>query len=228
VSAGGGVVAKNRMKILIFANGKPKDGTMVRRAIADSQAALIIAADGGTNIAWHYQQTPNIVIGDMDSLSEQELARVKVQGAEIRPFSTEKNETDLELALLCASELGATWIRIIGGIGGRFDQMLANVYLLALPELIDVDIALVAAKQEIRLLQQGIHKLSGEIGDTISLIPVSGDVSGVSTHNLKYPLENETLRFGPARGISNVMQAAQVQITIDSGVLLCIHTEGRA
>lgn len=216
------------MKALIFANGKPEDGTMVRRVIADSHGAQIIAADGGARIAWHYQQKPHIVIGDMDSLSEQELARVAAEGAEIRSFPAEKDETDLELALIYATELGATWIRILGGIGGRFDQMLANVYLLALPQLRDVDVALVAGKQEITLLHEGSHEILGTIGDTISLISISGDVSGVTTHKLKYPLKNETLRFGPARGISNVMQATQVQIIIDRGVLLCIHTEGRA
>lgn len=216
------------MKVLIFANGKKKDGTMVRRAIADSEDAHIIAADGGAVIARYYQKQPQTVIGDMDSLSESELAGLKNHHAELHVFPPEKNETDLELALLFAAELGATWIRIIGGIGGRFDQMLANVYLLALPQLIDIDVALVADEQQIRLLQVGTHQLTGDIGDTISLIPVSGDVSGITTENLKYPLTHESLRFGPARGISNVMEAKQAHIHIEDGLLLCIHTKGRA
>jgi thiamine pyrophosphokinase len=216
------------MKVLLFANGKAKDGTMVRRALTDAQDAHIIAADGGARIAWQYQQQPQFVIGDMDSLSEPELAQLEAQGAFLYPYPPEKNETDLELALLFAAEMGATWIRIIGGIGGRFDQMLANVYLLALAELIDRDVALVAAEQEICLLRPGSHQLLGEIGDTISLIPLSGDVSGISTYKLKYPLQDETLRFGPARGVSNIMQDTQAEITIHKGLLLCIHTKGRA
>lgn len=216
------------MKALVFANGKKKDGTMVRRAIADSETALIIAVDGGATIAWHYQKQPSVVIGDMDSLSETELAALKAQGAELHIYPPEKNETDLELGLLYAAKRGATWIRIIGAIGGRFDQMLANVYLLALSELHGVDIALVAGEQEIRLLHAGNHQINGDRGDTISLIPVSGDVSGISTQNLKYPLKNETLRFGPARGISNVMEAEHAEVTIVNGLLLCIHTKGRA
>ena len=78
------------------------------------------------------------------------------------------------------------------------------------------------------LLRPGTHDLSGAIGDTVSLIPVSGDVSGVTTYNLQYPLDNETLFVGPARGISNVMADASAQVTVGEGLLLCVYTEGRA
>jgi thiamine pyrophosphokinase len=217
-----------QMKVLIFANGKKKDGTMLRRAIAHSSQAHIIAADGGAKVAWYYQLRPHTVIGDMDSLSESELQRLKEQGAEFHIHPAEKNETDLELALLLAAKLGATWIRIIGAIGGRFDQMLANVYLLALPQIAEIDVALLAAEQEIYLLRRGKHQLKGDKGDTISLIPVSGDVFGISTKSLKYPLNNETLSFGPARGISNIMESEQAEIHIEKGLLLCIHTKGTA
>jgi thiamine pyrophosphokinase len=215
------------MKALIFANGKPKQGVMVRRALAEAEGARLIAADGGARIAWRFGLQPHTVIGDMDSLTEAELATLESQGASIQRYPPEKNETDLELALLYAAEQGATWIRVLGAIGGRFDQMLANVYLLALPALENADVALVARKQVIRLLRAGEHELVGKPGDTISLIPISGDVR-VSTQGMKYPLRDETLHFGPARGISNVMEGMKAHVSIAEGVLLAVHTEGRA
>jgi thiamine pyrophosphokinase len=215
------------LKALIFANGKPKQGAMVSRALAEGKGAHVIAADGGARIAWLFGLQPNVVIGDMDSLSETELNTLEAQGASIQQHPSDKNETDLELALLYAAEQGATWIRVLGAIGGRFDQMLANVYLLALPTLENLDVALVSRKQMIRLLRAGEHELMGQVGDTISLIPISGDVR-VSTQKLKYPLRDETLHFGPARGISNVMESNSAYVSIAEGVLLMVHTEGRA
>jgi thiamine pyrophosphokinase len=201
---------------------------MVSRALFDSQDALIIAADGGARIARKFGFTPNVVIGDMDSISPEELNDLQAKGAEIHRYPAEKDETDLELALLYAVEKDIQWIRVLGAIGGRFDQTLANVYLMALPQLTDCDIALVADNQMIRLFRSGEHILHGQIGDTISLIPISGDVTNISTENLKYRLKNETLHFGPARGISNVMESKTAHVRFDDGWLLCVHTEGRA
>jgi thiamine pyrophosphokinase len=216
------------MKALIFANGKRKKGAMVRHALSNADGALIIAADGGAVIAQQYNLAPQIVIGDMDSIPPALLAELERAGAEIHRHPAEKNETDLELALRYAAEQGATWMRVFGATGGRFDQTLANVYLLALPQLEGVDIALVAKNQMLRLLRPGTHTLTGDTGDTISLIPVSGDVTGITTTSLKYPLDNETLYFGPARGVSNVMETESAQVTVGDGWLLCIHTKGRA
>ena len=215
-------------KVLIFANGKAKKGVMVYRALSDSEGAMIIAADGGARIALDYEMPPHSVIGDMDSLSAEELSTLANDDVQIVRHAPEKDETDLELALIYAVEQGATWIRIIGAIGGRFDQMLANVYLLALPQLADCDVALVAGKQMITLLRPGLHHLTGKPDDTISLLPISGDVQGISSRGMKYPLRDEVLAFGPARGISNVMLTAQASVTFRSGLLLCVHTDGEA
>lgn len=216
------------MKALIFANGNPEEGVMVHRALSVSDSAHIIAADGGARIAWHYNKSPQTVIGDMDSLSQTNLQTLRDEGATLLQYSQEKDETDLELALKFAVEQGADWIRIVGAIGGRFDQMLANVYLLSLPELRALDVALVAGNQMLRILYAGDHQLTGSIGDTVSLIPISGNVSQISTDGLQYPLKQETLYFGPARGISNVMLNIQATISFTSGVLLYVHTEGHA
>lgn len=201
---------------------------MVHRALSASDTAHIIAADGGARVAWHYNKSPHTVIGDMDSLSDDELERLRADGAKILQYPAEKDETDLELALKFATEQGAEWIRIIGAIGGRFDQMLANVYLLSLPELRECDVALVAGNQILRILYAGEHHISASAGDTVSLIPMSGDVLNISTQGLQYPLKQETLRFGPARGISNVMLEASATVKFASGVLLYVHTEGQA
>ncbi|MEL6308378.1 MAG: thiamine diphosphokinase [Chloroflexota bacterium] len=216
------------MNVLIFANGDPNPGEMVELVLAQADDAMIIAADGGARVAWHFDKQPQVVIGDMDSLSDDEQAKLIAEGAELRKHPVEKDKTDLELAIIYAVSHGASWIRVLGATGGRFDQMLANIYLLALPSLQDCDVAIVSDNQQMRLFASGQHTIEGQEGDTISLIPVSGDVSGITTENLYYPLDNEMLYFGPARGVSNVMTADCARVDVRRGTLLCVHTKGRA
>ena len=216
------------LQALIFANGDMADGLMVRRSIAVAHNPLIVAADGGARVAQFYGLFPQLVIGDMDSLSQAEQSEFESAGTILQRFPPEKDETDLELALYHVIRKGIRWIRIIGGIGDRFDQSLANIYLMGLPELQGHDVQMVAGKQSIRLIYPGRHQIDGEPDDTISLIPIGGNVQGVRTENLKYPLRNETLRFGPARGVSNVMETHQAFVTLKTGILLLVHTVGRA
>jgi thiamine pyrophosphokinase len=216
------------MKALVFANGEAYPGVMVQRALAEAQAAHVIAADGGAHVAEFYGVRVQTLIGDLDSLTPDEVWQYEQQGVHIRRYNTAKDETDLELALRFAVEQGATWLRILGGMGGRFDQMLANVYLLALPQLDRLDVALVAGNQMVYILPPGNHTLYGQPHDTLSLLPFGGAARGIQTTHLLYPLKNETLEMGPARGISNVMIQPTAEIALAEGLLLIVHTVGRA
>ncbi len=215
-----------------MANGDLNDGAMVQRALAQAFTIgdpLILAADGGARVARHFGLKLDAVLGDLDSLGADEAARLAAQdNTVIHRYPEEKAETDLEIALKWAAAQGVTWMRVLGAVGGRLDQTLSNVYLLALPELEGVDLALVAGAQETRLLRPGEHCIAGVPGDTISLIPLNGSVQGVRTEHLYYPLHDETLAFGPARGISNVLQAEVGRIWLRAGLLLLVHTVGRA
>ncbi|MEP7290200.1 MAG: thiamine diphosphokinase [Chloroflexota bacterium] len=216
------------MNALIFANGDIDDGEMVQRALDHARDALVVAADGGARVAQHYGLRVDTVIGDMDSLSPEELETLQAAGTTILPHPPEKDETDLELALMLAAQHGADWLRIVGATGGRLDQTLSNIYLLALPILDGRDVQIVAGKQAMWLARAGRTVIAGAAGDTISLVPLNGTVRGVRTENLYYPLRDENLYFGPARGVSNVMTAADASVFVREGVLLVVHTVGRA
>lgn len=214
-------------RALVFANGEPNDGPMVRRALAARDEAMIVAVDGGVRVVDAFGLSIDMLIGDMDSISAARLAQLEAQGVPMQRHPVDKDATDLELALKWTVHQGADWVRIIGGVGGRFDQVLANVYLMGLPELRACDVEIVAARQAIRLLQPGEHVLRGQAGDTVSLIPVGGPVEGITTSCLRYPLNDEPLRFGPARGISNVMSSDTAHITTREGLLLVVHFVGQ-
>lgn len=216
------------MHVLLFANGLAQTGTMVQRVLNDVQSPQIVCADGGALTAVKFGFQPQIIIGDLDSLTSEQADKFEAQGAKVLKYSSEKDETDLELALHWCIYNHATEIYIIGGLGGRFDQTLANIYLLTLSQLGDIHVEVVDAEQSIRVLDAGLHKIAGQVGDTISLIPIGDVVEGIVTTDLKYPLNNEALVLGPARGVSNVMEADKATISIGNGTLLLVHTVGRA
>jgi thiamine pyrophosphokinase len=203
------------LRIIIFANGR-MDWPF---EIQDDD--FIIAADGGGRYCLERRIIPKIVIGDMDSLSEAELTLLETQGAEIIRFPTRKDFTDLELALLKAQELDADEILLLGALGARWDQTIANLLLPSAHA--SMCIRILDGPQEISFLRGGEElKIAGQPGDTVSLIPLAGDARGVTTHNLEYPLDDESLIFGGSRGVSNVLTAKRATVSLQQGMLLCV------
>lgn len=219
---------KNYERVIIFANGKFEEGAAEQAVLAEAETAVLVAADGGANLAARLGYDVTLLLGDMDSIKPQTLDNLIAAGIEILSFPPEKDQTDLEIALLEVAARGARWVRIIGALGGRLDQSLANVYLLGLSALAEIDVRMVAGDQTVWELLPGDHPLMGVAGDTISLLPLGGDVQGIRTQDLQYPLKGETLAFGPARGISNIVSGAAPRLGFESGRLLVIHTLGRA
>ena len=217
-----------QVSVLLFANGIITPGTAVQRALAAGPAPIIVCADGGALHVRELGLQPQTIIGDMDSLSSTDVQAFAAAGAQIVKHPPEKDETDLELALHYCKQLGAGTVTILGGVGGRFDQTLANILLLTLPALASLRIKLVDGAQTIRLLEPGFHQIAGAAGDTISLIPLQGAATGITTRGLQYALRDEILLSGPARGISNVMLTGQVEVALGGGLLLLVHTDGRA
>jgi thiamine pyrophosphokinase len=188
-------------------------------------AELLIAADGGALPLLRAGIVPHVAIGDMDSIDAAGLAELEAQGVALRRFRREKDETDLELALLYAAEAGATAIDILGALGGRWDHTLANVALLALPELRGRRARLLADGQTLFLVRDAAV-LEGQVGDTVSLLPQAGAAHGVSTKGLLYPLDDATLSYERARGVSNVLIEPPGHVTLREGLLLVVQHAG--
>ncbi|HEU5099917.1 MAG TPA: thiamine diphosphokinase [Roseiflexaceae bacterium] len=187
-------------------------------------ADLLIAADGGALPLLRAGILPHLAIGDMDSIDAAGLAELQARGVELRRFAREKDETDLELALLHAAAR-ADAIDILGALGGRWDHTLANVALLALPELRGRRARLLADGQTLFLVRDAAN-LEGQPGDTVSLLPLSGDARGVTTRGLRYPLEDATLSYERARGVSNVLLEPPGHVSLREGLLLVVQHSG--
>lgn len=210
------------MNVLIFANGVISDPTWVTPHL--ETAAVVIAADGGTRHLMALGWPPDVVIGDMDSLSVEAEAMIRAAGAETLHYPRSKDETDLELALLYAIDrFPGHDILVLGAMGGRLDQTLANILLLAHPALDGRCVRLIEGRETAWLVDHETT-IDGAPGDVVSLIPLDGPVHVAETGGLRWPLRDEHLEFGPARGVSNEMTADSAYVRLNSGRLLCIHT----
>ena len=207
------------MKAIIVANGQIHDSDFYRGLIAPTD--LVICANGGARNALALSLQPQVVVGDLDSLDSDLQAQLEGEGCQVLAHPAHKDETDLELALYYAIEHEVDEILILGALGGRIDQTLANVLLLVLPELRSVKTKIINSKQEVFLIRDEVL-IEGQVGDTLSLLPLTEEVTGIYTEGLEYPLENGTLCLGPARGVSNTLAAPQARVRVGQGLLLAV------
>ncbi len=198
----------------------------------DAGVVDIVAADGGLARARSLGLRPAVLVGDLDSLEPAILAIAEAEGILVRRASTDKDESDTELALLEAIARGATRVSVLGAFGGpRLDHALANLWLLAHPALAGTEITLLDASSRAFLVQAPgtgggavTRPLPGPVGAAVTLLPFGGDVVGITTVGLAYPLRDEPLVVGPARGLSNIRTGADAAVTVRDGRLLVIET----
>jgi thiamine pyrophosphokinase len=212
-------------RTLILTNGELVNGPALKSRIEAWSPTQVIAADGGSRHASTLGLKIDLIVGDLDSIEAAQRETLRAQGTQFEHFKTEKNETDLELALLRAVEQGAAEIAVVGIVGDRLDMVLANIHLLTLDALNPIHAELWLGRQTAWLIRPPGEEFEGSPGDTLSLIPLKGNVIGVTTVGLTYPLQGETLFFGPARGVSNVLEQGVCRVDLEAGILLAVHTQ---
>jgi len=213
-------------RIVIFANGELPDLDAARDLLGADD--YLVAADGGANHLLKMGILPEIVIGDLDSIDEDTLFELTSAEVNIEQYSEDKDETDIELALCYSVELQPASILIVGALGGRLDQTLANLSILTNPTLPAIDIRLDDGIEEAFFCRASAAKggqaqVWGRSGDTVSLIPWNSPVEGVATEGLQWPLYGEALYPDKSRGVSNVMLGESASVKIEKGLLLVVH-----
>jgi thiamine pyrophosphokinase len=223
-----GSQARPALKAVVVGNGRcPALGSLPGDAL--QRAGTVIAADGGAMCALSLGLQPDVTVGDADSLAASELAELGRLAIPLALRSPAKDESDLQLAIAEAVARGATEIVILGALDGdRVEHTVANLLLLALPELDSVDARIVDDRSTVRLLTAdaapAFLDLHGRPGDFVSLFPWGGAADGITTEGLLYPLREEPLPVGPSRGLSNELTGHDATVRLRSGRLLVIHT----
>lgn len=205
----------------MVAGGEAPDAERVAALWESSPPDLLVAADSGADAAIALGLEVDVVVGDFDSVSPQALASAHQQ----RRYPVDKNATDLELALLEARDLGANRITLIGGGGGRFDHLLANAAVLGSEATADIEVDALMGEARLWVVRRQ-REITGRTGQLVSLLPLGSSACGVRTAGLRWTLRGETLAAGSTRGVSNEMTGSRAKVSLSSGVLLVIQSEG--
>ena len=210
------------MKAVLFAGAAITDYSFCEKYLQN--ADWIICCDGGMHHAKALGITPDYIVGDFDSVRPEVLEEYRNMCISIRQFPTHKNETDMQLGMLLALELGATELVLIGGIGDRFDHTLANAHLLLYLLKKGVCGILVNEKNRVELIDKEVT-LYGKAGDLVSTIPLSMQVEGVTLEGLEYPLVDYDLALDDKLvAVSNVMTGTEAKVKIRKGYLFVMQT----
>lgn len=209
------------MHIVIVTNGEIENIRTLDKHIFESD--FVICVDGATRYLKEIDMVPNLLVGDLDSISLDDMEWVKSKGVKLRKFPKEKDKTDTELAIDFALEHSPTMITLIGAIGSRVDHSMGNIFLLK--KILDENILgrIVGENLEIYLTEDNLS-IEGELGDILSLIPLSKSVEGVTIDGLIYPLNDAELSLGSTWGISNEFERPIANISIKKGLLLVIKS----
>ncbi len=208
--------------VVILANGQLSDLQRARQRI--QTADRLICADAGAAHAIAMGVMPDLVVGDLDSLNPDHCTMLEAAGVRFEVYPKLKDKTDLELALHLAVAEGAARIDLLGTQGGRLDQSLANLLLLARPEWQTVRLHVIEGDQTAWVVRSGqASVVSGAIGDSLSLLPLTPEVGGVSLSGVRWPLSDRTLRLGDTLTISNELIEASARVEVGTGLLLIVH-----
>lgn len=214
----------NPMKkvLLVVAGGEIRDMAFLRSKLSELKPAEIICADSGAGYIHAIGLVPHVIIGDMDSLSPDMLEHFTERGSRVIRFPEGKNETDTQLALEYAFDAVPDEIYVFGAFGTRIDHTLANVSLLALGVKKGIRIKLIDEWCE-AFVVDGESTIEGEPGQTVSLLPLSDTVTGITIEGFEYPLNDGVMEIGIPYGVSNRLIAARGVISVKSGHLLVIR-----
>lgn len=209
------------MKALIIASGRIDDYDLLNSLVQEN--SFILCADGGLNHLMKIGLIPNLVLGDLDSISDDGIEYIKSKNIKVEKYPTMKDETDTHLAVNYLISKNYKEITIIGGIGTRMDHTLANIFLLRKLNKIGIKGCIINGNNIIHLIDNSIKLLRKDNYYT-SIIPISQDGIQVSVSGFLYPLMNEHIEFGSTRGISNILTSSFGNIILLKGEALIIES----
>lgn len=208
------------MKLLIMTNGDYGDLEWYQEHKKGFDK--VICVDGGAVWARKLGITPNWLVGDLDSIGEDDLKFMEEQGVKLSIHPSQKDPTDTQISLQLAEQLGAGEITIWGGTGSRLDHTLSNLYsaayLVKKGKTVQFDSPVLSI-----YLVKDVLKFSGEIGKTVSVLAIGDGASGVTLQGFQYPLDNVKIDSMWQYGISNVIISSSQVVSVSSGILAVFY-----
>jgi thiamine pyrophosphokinase len=208
------------MKCIIMANGEYGNLTFYAEKFSGEES--ILCADGGANYAYRLGWQPAAIIGDMDSILPEVKQYFVDLGVPFRQLSRRKDETDTQVVLNLAVEMGASEIIMLGTLGKRLDHTLANLYSGIDLLQKGIKVSHLSPQGHIYLVNKEIE-IQGEPGQLVSIISLADASRGVTISGFEYPLDHVCLENRAPYAISNVLTEKRGVISLQEGVLAVFH-----
>ena len=181
---------------------------------------ILIAIDGGMEWFSKLNINPNILIGDLDSISKKTLEELRSdKGLIIKKHPKEKDSTDMELGIDYLISNNCKEIIIFGGTGTRLDHTLANIFLLDKLNKKNIKGKIIDKNNTILIIDNN-YEMKKELGKYISIIPITELGSTISLEGFKYDLNNYSLKFGSTMGVSNEIVDEKAYINVVKGTVV--------
>ncbi|MCC5948146.1 MAG: thiamine diphosphokinase [Nitriliruptoraceae bacterium] len=213
--------AEARPHVVVLVGGAPVRAPL---PVAVDDADVVIAADGGAAHAEALGFDIDLLVGDLDSITPADHERLTAAGVRVERSPTDKDATDLELALEAAHRHAPARCTLIGGAGGRLDHLLGNVHVFADPRHAALRLVAVMPPAVVHVIHDH-DRIVVHPGETLSLLATHGDAHGVTLRGARWPLHGETLPAGSSRGISNLADGAALEISVERGTLVLVRPD---
>ncbi len=185
------------------------------------QGGLAVAVDGGLAHFRALKVVPDLLLGDLDSVSDEDRSWAEAGGCEVVELPMQ-DSSDLSKAMAHMNQLGRTRVTIIGASGGRADHQLAIWGALAdAPSELDISIHL-GGEMGLRCCDR--LELGMEEGTVLSLFSLRS--ATITLSGTRWPLKEERIQFSD-RGLSNISAGGPVSLEVhEGGPVLMILTAG--
>lgn len=192
----------------------------VTELIGDFKPDFVLCADGGYDHAKAAGIVPDMLMGDLDSISVPNDPEI-----ETVIFPCEKDDTDTGICLQTALDRGCRDILIIGGLGGRLDHTLSNVHLITGKSHLADRITIKDKHNSCTVLNNSSITLPRRDNQYLSVFSMSEKSTGVCEAGVKYPLAGAELPSGSTLGTSNEIIDDYAVISVENGILLVILSD---
>lgn len=210
------------MRSIIVSGGKAPSKELLKEYIKDDD--YIVGVDKGCNILREIKATPNIILGDFDSIDKEVLNYYKDKGVKIEKFNPEKDYTDTDLGYIKALEVNPSEIILFGATGSRIDHMLGNIGILLKGLRENIKVTIVDDNNRMYAVNKS-SLVKKEKGCVISFHALSDVVKNLTIKNGKYPLNNYDMTLLEPRAICNEFLDDDIYIEFDSGIILILYTK---
>ncbi len=205
------------MAALIIGNGNDIE----KKYIENINVEYVICADGGLEKAEKLKLSPDLILGDFDSVDSSVLDYYKKLNIETVTFPPEKDYTDMELAVEYAIKKGYKDIVLTGASGSRLDHTLANIQLLEKYHCQGINLQMIDNNNYISIISDNADiKIKYKKNHFVSLVPVTEKLEGLTLEGFKYPLDNVQVQRGTAFLISNEIIQGEGRILLKKGTAL--------